>query len=272
MSDNELVKVGGQLIPAEVAEIWKTQQAEDAQISQGSGIPQKLSIRGGIFASGEEELGVGPLYFWILARCRVNAYYDPSIPFDPKNPQNPLCFTMYADKAQAATAAPHEQSERPQCESCINCPHDAWGSAKRRDGSAGKGKACQNRWRLALLPALTFTDGKAEWAPPDYLSTAPFYALDLPVTSGKPFEEYTEGMLKATKRPGFAYASALTIKPHKDFQQIMQFDSGNFIPDDPAYLGVLTARHLEAKSRIQFPFFKAEKPAEAMPVAGEVKF
>lgn len=44
-------------------------------------------------------------------------------------------------------AAPHKQST-----TCALCPKNQWGSQVRQDGTAGKGKACADTKRLAIVP------------------------------------------------------------------------------------------------------------------------
>lgn len=91
-------------------------------------------------------------------------------PFNPNNPQAPKCFAL----AKALDdLAPNEQSPDPQADSCAECPHDQWGS----DPAGGKGKACKNSVRLAVVPA-TALDGES----------AQMYALDIPRTSIRNWE------------------------------------------------------------------------------------
>lgn len=47
---------------------------------------------------------------------------------------------------------PDPASPKPQCTTCAVCPRNQWGSAVRQDGTAGKGKACSDAKRLAVVP------------------------------------------------------------------------------------------------------------------------
>ena len=91
-------------------------------------------------------------------------------PFNPNNPQAPKCFAL----AKALDdLAPNEQSPDPQADSCAKCPHDQWGS----DPAGGKGKACKNSVRLAVVPATALEEESAQ-----------IYALDIPRTSIRNWE------------------------------------------------------------------------------------
>lgn len=48
---------------------------------------------------------------------------------------------------------PDPSSPKPQCNVCALCPKNAWGSAVNAQGQAGKGKACSDVKRLAIVPA-----------------------------------------------------------------------------------------------------------------------
>src|ERR1039458_338531 len=65
--------------------------------------------------------------------------------FDSANPTSPVCFA-FGEVASEMT--PHEDSHTPQNnnEGCATCEHNEFGSA-----DTGRGKACKNSVRLALI-------------------------------------------------------------------------------------------------------------------------
>lgn len=69
--------------------------------------------------------------------------------FDPsKEGQAPDCFSNDG-------VTPDASIPTPQCASCVNCPHNAFGSAVGADGKAGNGKACtDNKIIATFIPPL----------------------------------------------------------------------------------------------------------------------
>ena len=104
-------------------------------------------------------------------------------PFNPNNPQAPKCFAI----AKALNdLVPGEQCADPQAASCHECPNDQWGS----DPAGGKGKACKNSVRLAVVPASAL-DGE----------NAQLYALDIPRTSIRNWESLVSRLSDAGHLP-----------------------------------------------------------------------
>src|ERR1700761_5118895 len=129
-------------------EKWAQQAAQYAEQEKLVG-GTFISTRGGTLSIGEEVLPGNQMVVIVLDVVNENTFYDNK--FDPDNRQPPLC---YAFGRSADEMAPHESMQvdleyfQPQAETCSVCPHNAWGSAEK-----GRGKACQNRRRIALIPA-----------------------------------------------------------------------------------------------------------------------
>lgn len=274
---NEIVSAEA-MLPADILGQINADAQMDSSLQETGKFPQKLSFRGGILSIGNEQFGEGPLYFYILARCRVHALYPPG-QFDPNNPTTPDCFALFMEKHQEATAKPHAESKSPQCaEGCGGCPKNAWGSVIR---NGKKVKACSNRWRIMLLPATYFdAEGNLAFSPAVELERQPWLYADLPITSTKNYEKHLEDMAKSTKtealpngRPQYLYATMISVSRHIDKQLEVKFAPGNYLPSDPETLSVLYQRHIEAEKTIMFPFFREESAAEEnVPVAGEVNY
>jgi hypothetical protein len=84
----------------------------------------------------------------ILADIMENSYYDG--PFNPDTPASPVVLCVRS-RRRGYGAARKGGSGRllyaPEPE-CSDCPRNEWGSA-----DVGRGKACKNVMRLALIPA-----------------------------------------------------------------------------------------------------------------------
>ena len=85
----------------------------------------------------------GPIDVVILDFIAQNVYYDPSKPFDRDNIEPPICGAKGFDVND--NLIPVEESPDKQADDCKNCPLNQF-------GSKGKGKACQNRKIVAVLP------------------------------------------------------------------------------------------------------------------------
>ena len=72
----------------------------------------------------------------------VNSYFDR--PYDPDTPAPPACFSI---SIVPKGMLPSENSPATQCDNCDQCPQNQFGSAL-----VGKGKACKNNRRLAVMP------------------------------------------------------------------------------------------------------------------------
>ncbi len=101
-----------------------------------------ISIKNGKFMFGEDELPQ-PLNVIIVDNRFENAFYTTA--YDPDNPQPPGCYAIGTDQDELV---PAEDSPAKQADSCFDCPMNEWGSA-----DVGRGKACRNLRRLALIPA-----------------------------------------------------------------------------------------------------------------------
>lgn len=104
--------------------------------------------------------------------------------------------------------APAADSPKPQCKTCAACKHNQFGSAVSSDGVGGKGKACQDVKRVAVVPAGALNDPMLLRVPPASLKNLREFA-DALAKRGVPYQ-----VVKV--RLGFDIESAspkLTFKP-----------------------------------------------------------
>lgn len=135
---------------------------------------QKFTLPNGITSSQ-------PINVVILDWRNTRTLYTGA--YNPNNLQAPKCFAI----AKALNdLAPSEQCAEPQAASCQECPHDQWGS----DPAGGKGKACKNSVRLAVIPASSVGE-----------ETCPIYALDIPRTSIRNWESLVSRLSDAGHLP-----------------------------------------------------------------------
>lgn len=227
----------------------KRAAAAAAYVSQTRAPPQGdlLSIKGGLFQLGDDILG-DQLVVCVLQSIWENTYFQGK--YQEGVPQAPVC---YAYGRSVEEMAPHPSMQNhpdhfiPQNMDCATCPKNEYGSA-----DTGKGKACQNRERLALIPAGQYTprpksrdfdldlfdgsttEGVAHFREADAL------VLKLPVTSVGNWNEYVR-KLAALGQPPYGVATRIFIEKHPKFQYTVEFEMLDIIADES--FDVLNQRH-----------------------------
>ena len=230
-----------------------------------------ITTRGGILTYGEEELPGNEMLVIILDAIHENTFYPDK--FDPDFMLPPKCFAFNRVEKDLQ---PHENvldeddegAEDSffelQAEWCDECPHAEWGSA-----DTGRGKACTNRRRLAIIPAGRFVqkgkktkDTEMEvFDDPAHFRAADIAFLKLPVTSTKNWSKYVHGLNKEFQVPPFAVLTHVYLRPDPKTQFKVFFDCIEVIEDEDI-LKILFDRNEEAMEAIEQPY--AEPTAEEL--------
>lgn len=245
MSGTEIVNYEEQLAAMAV---------EEAQRERPSGM--NIGTRAGVLTYNGQPVPGNKLDVIIVASTHANMYYDKV--YDPDHPVNPVCWA-YGDDEHGMTPAP--EVPNPISEACDGCPKNAWGSDERPGG--GRGKACQNRRTLALIPAGTGANDVA---------TAEVAVLKLPVTSGNAFKMYAQKCSTLHKRPTIGMITQISTVPDQKSQFKITFT--DMKPIVPAMLPDLMAKSKAAIDAIR-PAYDPN-PEEPAPVeegkGGKKKF
>lgn len=167
-----------------------------------SGLENNVKITNGKFYLGEEDLG-DTLEVVILDYTFEKRWFEHT--YDPDNPSSPECFAIGYEEGELR---PHENSLKPQSEDCHNCEFAQWGSG------SGKGKACQDRIRLALIPDDEATIQK--------IGDSEVFGMNLPSTSIKNFTKYGS-MLGDAETPFPYVVTEMTLEPAGTYS-IVHFD------------------------------------------------
>ena len=140
-----------------VALPWKQQLAQHAKA--GKAPKEKaltgdyISTKGSKFTLNGVKIGLDgkgrELDCVVLGYIFEKSYYDTD--YVEGQASSPACFALGYDEDELT---PNETSPNKQCESCVDCELNEWGSGR------GEGKACSDRRRLAL--AVEGADGKIE--------------------------------------------------------------------------------------------------------------
>lgn len=223
---------------------WEEELAKDAseaasvEANVGAG-GNYLSTRGGILKYKDNPIEGNAINVIVLNHVIENAYYG-GARFDPDSPANPVCFAIGKDEK---SLAPHEESEEPQHDACEGCPMNEWESA-----DTGRGKACKNIRRLALLTEDALDEGVED-------AEAAF--IKVPVTSVSNWATYVRKLKETTNRPPYAFITEIKLVPDPKTQFKMQFRLVEEL--DGEHMGALIARSREMVSPLSQPYRKREE-------------
>ena len=224
---------------------------EYAKQEANSGGGSFFSIRGGTLQLNGAPLPNNEMAAVIVDSVLENVHYEGD--FDPDSPQAPSCYAFGRDEK---TMKPHEEAAEPQCdEGCAECEHNKWGSAEK-----GRGKACRNRRRLAIIAAGTLTNGRfSAFDEPGEIESAPVAFLAVPPTSVNSFAAYVKQIAGGLRRPPHGVITRIKVVPDSKTQLKITFEAMGPVADEliPAVL----KKHKEVKAMIFFPYAKPEEPA-----------
>lgn len=218
-----------------------------------------ITTRGGILKLGDEVLPGNEMCVIILDSVHENTYYPDAFDADVQLP--PVCFSFgrNEDEMQPHANVPDDKEVymEAQSEWCDECPWSQWGSADK-----GKGKACSNRRRLAMIPAGVFNvtgkGRKAEseleiYEDAEHFRKADMAFMKLPVTSTKNWAKYVKSIYAEHQLPPFAVLTHIYIEAHEKDQFHIHFDQIEPIEDEDI-LEAIFARHEEAMDAIEQPY------------------
>lgn len=241
---------------------YEAQFAEDAgkyskQEKAREGL--NISTRGGILRVGFGEDAVevpgNQLCTVVLDAINANTYFD--VKFDPENPLPPKCYAFGRSDAEMF---PHLETMRAdqnyftpqhiaegQVRGCQGCPQAEWGSNDR-----GKGKACTNRRRLALLPAGMYVPQGRSWAldmyeDPKHFETAGIAVMSLPPTSIRAWGKYVQWLSQTHRRPPYGAVTRIFVEPDQKHQFHIEFEFIELVP--PPLVAAIVQRHNDVVAR-----------------------
>lgn len=230
------------LVP--ISQQWADQATQAIQ-EEPAGEGLWVSTKGGILAIGDDEMPGNQMYVVILDHYRENTYFDAK--YNPEVKLPPKCYA-FGRGADADEMGPHESMKaslsweggyfEPQHDTCIGCPMNEWGTA-----DTGRGKACQNRRRLILLPAGYAAPKRGSrdfdvelFTDPAHYQTADEAQMKLPVTSSKEFSKYVSQLGAQHQRPPHGVLTRIYLEPHSGDQFHVKFEMVEEVPDDLAQI------------------------------------
>ena len=218
-----------------------------------------LSTRGGVLTFNDEPLPGNQMCVIILDVVMERTYYTHAYDSDGEN-LPPVCYA-FARPGDTDEMAPHLETMQvakeyftPQNDICRTCPHNEWGSA-----DVGRGKACKERRRLALLPAGYYQPKRGSrdfdlhvFEDPEHYEAADIAYLKLPVTSVKDYARYVTDLASRLRRPPLAVITRVYVEPDPNSQFRVKFEQIAEIP--PELYDAVMLRHDEARAGIIFGY------------------
>lgn len=202
-------------------------RAELATLTDRTAPPSgnRIGLKGKIFSLPDGTTSPGPLACVILDWRIDHEYYDK--PYNSQNPVPPVCWAL---SPQNAGLTPSERAPKPQAETCAGCEKNKFGSA-----ATGKGKACKNMRRIAVVPA----DATAE--------TEPMLLFASPTATGI-FDSYVTGLAA-----GDEGQSSLEVITHVAFKADTDYPTlvfGKPVPLSDEKLGIMMTLRAKAQAML----------------------
>jgi hypothetical protein len=241
---------------------WEEEMAKRAKKAAKHEVPyasfKKISTQGGILKVDDEAIADNSLDIVIIGALHENQWY--SKPFDPRAPTVPDCYAFNdpdgdEDTKPEDTMVAHAEAENPQGVEDPNeqgangnpC-NDCWAN---RMGSAdtGRGKACKNIRRLAVITADALEDAES-------LANAEVRALNVPVMSTFGWAKYVNKLADDMGRDYAGVITTLSLVPDPKSQFKVEFAFNSLINFDQGLWEAMEAKRKDAMASLLSPYPK----------------
>lgn len=212
---------------------WQEQLAKQAAEAASKEVASSefVSFRGGVLQFNGQTVPGNSLDVIVLDTAYEHAFYGDMVdgkpvgwPFDPDNPKSPNCYAF--GRVESELAPLKEGENAPALvvsDSCATCPLNEWKS----DPDGGKGKACKNVRRVALISAGVLASGN-----PEAVKAATVVFAKPPVTSGKFLSEFIIQVAQVCKRPPHGVIAKLKVEADPRNQFVVKWEYVDNIPDE----------------------------------------
>lgn len=251
------------------------QQAEIAAATQRSsgGGGAFFSLQGGILQYEGNPMPGNRMAVIILADILENSWYEDA--YDPSTPASPKCFAFNRDEGELE---PHEAVDKDpyferQNATCDGCIRNEWGSAE-----VGRGKACKNVQRLAMIPAGVYkSEGKGRnvtfnlelYDEAEHFEKAQVAFMKLPVMSVKEYSRFVKQVSADLRRPPHGVIVDVWLEPDPKSQFKVCFELIQEVPDE--FMPIVMKRHKAEQASIGFPYQPPLEAEEAKPTSNKLR-
>lgn len=231
---------------------WQEELAKVAAKQAGAEKPvdgiKSIRIQGSTLMVDDEPVEGNELEVVVLTGVHVNTYYDR--PYSPDDKSPPTCYAYGDPEADDPEAgmAPHEAAAEPQHDNCAECPFNQW-------GSNGRGKACQNRRRLALIPSSALEEG---------VEGADMRVFSLSPTNIKHWSKYLRRITTDLDdpRPSWGVITRIAAHPDPKTQYRLTFERVGEVDFSEVDFNAMKQRVAEANEALTQPW---PEPTEEAP-------
>jgi hypothetical protein len=198
-----------------------------------------ISIKGGVFSFKGENLGK-ELDCVILAGANMNEYYAGA--YDPNVKGTiPGCYAL---SETGKDMSPHAAATDKQNQTCDDC----W-AAKIGTASVGKGRACKQKVRIALMHGDDVTSAEA-------VTEALIAQVNVSAMSVGNYGAYVKVLAGDVngKRPTYSVLTRITLEPHPTYQIVLKFSPLSGIGNAETLRAIMTRVRSEAKELVLAPY------------------
>jgi hypothetical protein len=242
---------------------WEERLAAEAKAVAANFRPSvgRISLRAGVMAYEGNTVPGNTIDVIVLASVFENALYNGR--YDPNNLANPDCFAL---STEPLAMVPDPMVPEPPSTTCATCPNMEWGS----DPNGGRGKACKQVVRLALLPV-----GNA--VSPEAINNSELATLRVSVTNVKEWGNYVQKLSAMSGRPPWSVVTSIKVVPDPKRQFRIIFEEKGAITDNDV-LNALYKRTEMGKTTVLTPYDslgpqeEAEEPAESQKTGKKKKY
>lgn len=234
----------------ELANMAKMAAGMEANTGSGG---QFFSLKSGILSFNDQPMPNNEMAVVILDSIMENAFYEGAYDADEIVP--PTCFAFGRDDATLTPHAAVKEIGQDQHVQCKGCPMNEFNTAE-----VGRGKACKNKRRLAIIPAgeLDRNGNFTAFEDADQFAKYPIAYMKLPtfsVVGGKGipgYAAYVKGLQGTLNRPPLAVFTKVKVVPDPKSQFRVLFEVIEPVPNK--LLPVLMKRNKEAIASIEAPY------------------
>lgn len=218
---------------------WEEQMKADArsQLSNERPALSFMSLKSGVMSIGDQPVEGNEMECIIVASVSENQWFKDR--YDPNVRSNPTCYAI--GEGKSTDLVPYAESDEKQAESCAACPKFEWGS----DPNGGRGKACKERRKLALIPK----DMSAETL-----------LLSIPPTSLKNWANHVSKVVATTGMSTAGVITKIKVVPSAKNQFEVKFDIVERVA--PEFLPMLMAKKVELMEIMLQPYPPIEEEPE----------
>lgn len=247
---------------------WDEQMAQDAvkhqKMEESTATGAFFSTKAGVLSWNDSPLENNQMSCIILDAVLENVTYDDDYDEDTRSP--PRCFAFARVEEDMK---PHESvtTRGQECNTqCAGCERNKYGTADR-----GRGKACSNRRRLAVIP-IGKIDAQGRYVPeklPKNVEDATMGFLKLPVMSVKNYSAYVKQLSASIGKPPYGVVTRIKVVPDAKSQFRITFEAMAQVERNfgPAILKQVRA----AEQGIMQPYNLDSEEPEAKPARGAAR-